>query len=750
MKTKIFFLFFLIFSTNINAQNIEGRVLEFSSDDLIKPIIGANVYWENSIIGTVTDKNGFYSIQEAPSFPATLLVSFIGYEVSDMQLIDDEYIFYMSPNLELDKVDIIGKKKSSNISTISTLNLETLDNKELEKAACCNLSESFETNGTVDVSYNDAISGAKQIKMLGLDGIYTQINQENMPLIRGLSSSFGLSFTPGPYIESIQIIKGAGSVLNGFESFTGQINLEYFNPDSPEYFYYNLFGTAEGKLENNLRLTKRNGKWKSNFFLHHSYHEIEIDNNNDFFLDMPHTNQFNLLNRWKYETEDIAAQFYVRGIFENRVGGTLDDAPFNYDVEIENKLIEFSSKTGIIMPDKKGKSIGLQTSFRIHEMDAQYGDKLFEGIQKSMFLNLVGQTFFVENTDKLFYGTSFYADNYTNRLDKLNLSNAEIIPAWYSMNLFDEKREDIIPGVFSEYTYFYDKIFTLVVGLRADYYNSTEKLYASPRFSLKYSPGESTAMRFSGGRALRVSNFISDNISLLASNREILIANNLIPEIAWNYGVNLTHCFYLNNREGTFNIDFYRTDFENRIVVDIEDQGILTFTNLSDIPNNSSFANTIQFDFSYELFNRFDIKLSYKINDSKTSYLGGPNYDFSSLLETPLLPKDRALINLAYSNRDTDWLFDATCKYIGKSRIPMHELITTQYSDPFVLINCQLTHKLNDFDFYCGAENIFDYKQENPILSFDNPESSSFDASLIWGPVMGRRIYFGVRYKLSN
>ena len=171
---------------------------------------------------------------------------------------------------------------------------------------------------------------------------------------------------------------------------------------------------------------------------------------------------------------------------------------------------------------------------------------------------------------------------------------------------------------------------------------------------------------------------------------------------------------------------------------------------MSDIPNYSSFANTIQFDFSYELFNLFDVKLSYKINDSKTSYLGGPTYDFSSLLETPLLPKDRALINLAYSNRDTDWLFDATLNYIGKSRIPMHELITTQYSDPFALINCQLTHKLNDFDFYCGAENIFDYKQENPILSFDNPESSSFDASLIWGPVMGRRIYFGVRYKLSN
>ena len=749
---RIFLILTLLFVTvSVYSQKIEGRVLEKISENQIAPIIGANVYWENSSVGTSTDNNGYYSIDEAPSFPANLLVSFIGYEVSETEIIDENYIFYMSPSLELDEVDIKERKKSSNISIISTLNTETLSSKEIEKAACCNLSECFETNATVDVSYNDAISGAKKIRMLGLDGIYTQITQENLPLIRGLSSSFGLLYTPGPYIESIQIIKGTGSVINGFESFTGQINLEYFKPDASEKIFYNLFGTAQGKVENNLRLIKNNGKWKSNLFLHHAYHDLEVDHNNDNFLDMAHHNHFNLFNRWKYESDKIGAQFYLRAFVEERQGGTIDDAPVNYDVEIENRLIEFSSKTGIRLPEKVGKSFGLQTSFRAHEMTAQYGDKFFDAFQKSAYLNFVGQTFFQQDIDKLFFGASFYLDEFDNQLEKRNLAPADdIIPLWYSMTLHDEKRQDVIPGVYGEYTYFLDEILILSTGLRADYYNITEEIYGIPRINIKYNPNESTAVRLTGGRALRISNFISDNISLLASNRDIQISNNLQPEIAWNYGINLSHCFYLNEREGTVNLDFYRTDFENHVVVSLENEGVLSFSNLLDYGQNTSFSNTIQFDLSYSLSDRFDIKMAYKFNDAKTTYPDYNMWDVTELKEIAFLPKQRGLANLIYSNLKENWFFDATFNYIGKSRIPKHESINKDYSDPFSLINCQITHKINNFDLYVGGENLLEYKQENPILGFDDPQSDSFDASMIWAPVNVRRIYFGLRYRLIN
>lgn len=753
MKKYIILIITICIGIQAESQNINGKVLERISSDKFNPIIGANVYWENTNIGTVTDKNGLYSIQEAPSLPATLLVSFIGYEVSNMELIDEQYIFYLAPNLELEEVNINSRQKSSKFSTIGTLNVETLNTEEFEKAACCNLSESFETNATVDVVYNDAVSGSKKIRMLGLDGIYTQITQENLPLIRGLSSSYGLTFTPGPFVESIQIIKGVGSVINGFESFSGQINLEYFKPDCEESLYYNLYGSLEGKIENNLRLVKKNGKWKSNLFMHYSFHDNEIDNNNDGFLDMPHINNFNFFNRWKYENENIEMQFYARGFMEERTGGTIENRSNPYLVEINNKLIELSSKIGFRMPAKKGKSIGLQTSFRLHDFDATFGANQYNGLQKSAYFNLINQTFIKEEKNILKFGLSFYADEIDQDITKYNLATADsgqVIALWYSQEIYAEKRIDIMPGAFTEYFHRWGELISITTGFRADYYNKTDEIYAIPRVNIKYNPNESTAIRISGGRALRNSNFISDNISLLASNREISFSENMLPEIAWNYGLNLTHCFYLFDREGTFNIDFYRTDFENQIVVDIEDQGILTFANLSDIPNHISFSNAFQIDFAYELFKRFDVKLAYKINNSKTSYLGGPTYDFSSLLETPLLPKNRALINLAYSNKAADWLFDATLNYIGKSRIPRHESIDSEYSDPFSLINCQITKKVNNFDFYIGVENLLSYTQENPILDSYNPSSDKFDASLIWAPVTGGKIYFGLRYKLRN
>ena len=751
MKNIIKILIVVCLNFNATAQNITGKVLERISNDRITPIIGANVYWENTTVGTVTNNDGVYNITEAPSLPATLMVSFIGYEIAEQEVIDGEYIFYIQSSLELEEVNVKGKQTSSRFSTISTLNVQTLSTKELEKAACCNLSESFGTNATVDVAFNDAVSGAKRIKMLGLDGVYTQITQENLPLIRGLSSSFGLSYTPGPYIESIQIIKGAGSVVNGFESFAGQINLEYFKPSSSDDFYYNFYTNGEGKIENNLILSKKQGDWQSNLFTHFSYHDIERDKNKDGFIDMPGTKHFNFLNRWKYVgNPKYGIQFYARGFTEERRGGTLSDLSNTYPsadpfiVDINNKLLEFSSKTGLIIPSQVGKSIGIQTSFRVHSQDAQFGSRTFESLQKSAYINIIRQTFISDCKHQLKYGLSFYGDNMNDNLTLYNTASEGA--AWYSMEIFGDNRTDAMTGIFSEYNYKWGETISLTAGVRADYYNVTGLVYGNPRLNIKYNPSEQTAIRFSGGRAMRVSNFISDNISLLASNREISFKEGevLLPEIAWNYGANITHCFYILDREGSINIDFYRTEFENQIVVDIEQQGVLSFSNLNDGSSaNQSFSNSLQFDLNYELFNRFDMKLAYKINNVKTTYYDG-------LKDFPLLAKNRALFNVSYSNKSDSWLFDATCNYIGESRIPEHQLLAFKTSDPFSLFNFQITKKINKFDFYLGGENLLNYTQDNPILDSFNSNSNNFDASLIWAPVMGRLIYCGIRFKIKN
>ena len=729
----------MLFATiNLKAQEqIKGKVLEISNNGEIIPIIGANVYWEGTTIGTATDLSGRYSIQEAPSFPATLSVSFAGYTLDGKEIIDNEYLFYMKPSIELKEVKVKGNVSTTKISTIDPINTQTISTGEIQKAACCNLSECFETNNTVDVSYSDGVSGIKKIQMLGLDGKYIQITSELIPLIRGIQRSYGLSYTPGSWIESIQIIPGSGSVVNGFESFTGQINLEYFKPEESDRLNLNIYANSEGKLENNLILTKKNGNWRSNLFTHISYFDREIDYHGshhddsnqvgDKFLDMPRIKQFALLNRWKYYgSEKYRFQVNLRAILEERIAGqiTTDENIITpYTVNIDNQIIQLYTKFGKIQGDQK--SIGSQTSFTLHNQEAKFGNNIYTGIQESFSINIIEQNQF-KDKHVLKYGASYFADRFTESFDG-NIEKP------YHL----KKRVDLVTGIFSEYQFNNQKL-NVVSGLRADYYNIQNKIYYLPRINMKYNPGDRTAIRFSSGRAFRISNVLTENMSFLASSRSIIIGDDLRPEVGWNYGINLSHCFYLLNKEGTLNLDIYKTIFEDQIVINIEDQDELSFTNL----NGKSFANIIQIGLDYNISKNLQIRLGYKKNKSISTFNRVEK-------QLPLQPEERAIINFSYKTISDKWHFDITANYIGRSRIPEINTIADNFSPPFSLFNSQITRKWDNLDVYIGGENLTNYTQPNPIIDVENPLGDDFDASLIWGPVMGRNIYVGIRYKIK-
>ena len=719
MKKILFFITILVINLNLNAQDIIGKVLELNSDGSISPIFGANVYWEETTVGTTTDANGNYTISEATSFPASLSVSYVGYTYDSKEFINNEFIFYLKRSVELDEVNIRSSVNSTKYSVVNSLNVQTLTVNELQKAACCNLSESFSTNASVDVSYSDAISGAKKIRMLGLDGRYVQITNESIPLIRGLSSSYGLNYVPGTWIESIQIIKGSGSVVNGFESFTGQINLEYFKPSTADKMYWNVYANSGQKFENNLALKKIYEKWSSNLFTHFSYHNKEIDENNDGFMDMPHLKNFNVLNRFLYEGSNVfRAQLFVKAMYEDREGGQLSNFLNPYKIDIHNDIIEIGTKTGIL-PDEDQRSIGLQTSFRRHNQEAQFGDKLYNGLQESVYLNLIRDVKINNNTFR--YGLNYNADRFEES---------------FNDSLFN--KIDLITGVFSEYNLKIDDYFILVAGFRADYHNNSQYHY-TPRVNVKYNPTDDLALRISAGKAFRISNIFVEHSNFLASNRIVKVRENLLPEVAWNMGFNLTYCFRLFGKEGIINADAYRTEFENQIVVDIENPGFLNFYNL----NGKSFANTLQIDLGYELVERLNIKLAYKINEVKIEY------ENRGLLQPPLTPRDRALVNLSYANTSKDWEFDFTTNFVGESRLPAHQDVKDAFSNPFFVHNSQITKKYDYIEVYIGAENILNFTQDNPIKIADNPTDENFDASIVYAPINGRMIYLGLRYKLN-
>jgi len=742
---KLIFVLLLSFLVNsLNAQQeityIKGRVTELSNDKVL-PITGANVYWSNTSVGTTTDINGNFKLSHLKT-NKHLVISFVGYQTDTINVTDQDFLaINLKNSLAIDEVTVVYRKKSTEVSLLEPLNSKFIGEKELLKAACCNLSESFETNPSVDVSFTDAITGTRQIQMLGLAGPNTQITRENMPDIRGLSAVSGLTYIPGTWIESIHLNKGAGSVVNGFESIAGQIDVNLRNPASMDKLYLNAYGNQNGRIELNANIQADVGdKLGMALLLHGMNNSFKDDHNNDNFMDHPVGEQYVLLNRWElYNDKGIHFQFGVKGTYIDKLGGEKDFNPDTdkgttkfWGMNMHTERYEGWAKLGKVNIQKPWQSIGFQISGAQHKQDSYFGLNTYNASQNTFYSNLLFQSIIKNTNNKIKTGISFQYDNYKEVLNNNNLDRLEYVP-----------------GTFVEYAFSHLEKFNLILGLRGDYHNEYG-FFITPRAHLRYSINEKTVIRASGGRGMRTANIVSENTGLLASSRQFVIHGDgsnkpygLNPEIAWNYGLNLTRKFTLDYRNGYVSIDFYRTDFQNQIVVDLDQnpQQVL-FYNLDGV----SYSNSFQAQFDYELINRLDVRIAYRWYDVKTTYDG-------DLKEKPLLSNHRAFINLAYETKKY-WKFDYTVNWQGKKRIP--DLSTNpieyqldEYSPDFFLMNAQVSKSWNQkFDLYAGVENILNYKQKKPILASDQPFSSFFDSSIIWGPVTGRNIYLGLRFKI--
>lgn len=638
---------------------------------------------------------------------------------------------------KLDEVIIRQHQKSSNINMLNPIKKELIGSRELLKAACCNLSESFETTPSVDVSFTDAVSGYKQIQMLGLAGPYTLITRENIPDARGLASITGLTFTPGTWIGSMQLSKGTGSVINGYEGLAGQINVEWKKPfeTTEELWNLNLYQSTQGRTEANIiHRIKFNDKLSTNFFIHAKSQWLKVDQNKDGFLDQPLGKQLIGANRWFwFGPKGWEMQAGIKGTYVDNTGGQIDykkgdeqvqGNPWGYQLNLQQ--YEGWAKIGHIYKNKPATSVGLQLSTIYKKQDAMYGSRNYNALEKSFYANLIYQSIIGNTNHVIKAGASTLIDNYHE-----------------TFNYQDYNRNEVVPGVFAEYAYNAKKL-NIVAGLRGDYHNLFGA-FVTPRLHIRYAPFERTSIRASIGRAQRTANVFAENMGYMASNRIFVIqsaqtgkAYGLNPEVAWNYGINATQKFRLDYRDGSFSIDYYYTNFQNQIVTDIEDSHYVKFYNL----NGQSFANSFQAQFDYELIHNLDLRLAYRWYDVQTTYNG-------ELKEKPLIAAHRAFMNLGYQTRNK-WKFDYTIQWISSKRIPATNANTPTTSPSFILMNAQISKSWkNDLvEIYLGGENLTNYMQPNIILGANNPFGNDFDASLIWGPAMGRNIYAGIRMKI--
>ena len=737
-KRVIILLSLLLLHFFSYAQSIlKGKVFELDENKKSENTLpGANVYWLESNVAVTTNDLGEFSIASPVVLPAKLIVSFVGFQSDTITINKIKNVTVrLKSSLELKSIDVTAKKEAVGISTIQTINVEKITEKELLKAACCNLSEAFETSPTVNVAYKDAVTGAKEIQMLGLAGIYSQLLTENISSLRGISGIYGLAFIPGPWMESIQVTKGSGSVINGYESTTGQINIEFLKPQSTETprFYLNLFRELNGNSEINTHYRKvLNDKWSSILMLHGNYMGREMDHNNDHFKDVPTGNQLNLYNRWQYHSgEKLESQIGLKLLTDSREGGqiknSLGTGPSGeiYSTDVENRRAEAFVKVGIVYPEKPFKSIGNIVDVAVHELNSNFGLKSFDANQKSFFAQSIYQNTFSATNHQYKIGVTY---RYEITEQKYNLESSSLI--------------ENVPGIFAEYTYNHHDKLTTIAGVREDYHNEYGWIF-TPRFHAKYNFTDNLLIRISAGRSFRVPSIYADNISIMASSKKLSILEDIQPERAWNYGFNLTYKFILAQREASISADFYRTDFIDQLIVDpYSDSSSILFYNL----NGTSFSNSMQFTFNYELMPRLDVRLAYKLDDVKATYQG-------VLQSKPFVSRNKALVNIAYATSNEHWKFDYTVIWDGQKKLP----VTTghadhgaaqDYSDDFIIMHAQVTKVFRKVELYAGVENLLDFTQHQPVINAGNPVSNEFDASRIWGPIDGRRIFAGLRYKI--
>ncbi|WP_417197013.1 TonB-dependent receptor [Bizionia sp.] len=745
MKNILFILGFMPFLV-MSQDNLKGVILEANQDQKEMPVAGANVYWLNTAVGAVTDFDGNFTIPYQSDYEK-LVVSFVGYKTDTISVHSVKPIKHLlEPTSALDEVVVTSRNQATAKSYLQSQNIMVVSSDELLKAACCNLAESFETNPSIDVNFADAVSGTRQIKMLGLTTPYILIATENIPSIRGASQAYGLSFIPGTWVESIQIGKGAGSVVNGFESIAGQINAELVKPSTDKKLFVNLYGGNNDRYELNTHVnTKVSEKWATGLYLHGSTQNTKHDVNDDNFMDMPTYNQINVMNRWQYTNPEKGIVSFINLKYLND-GKQTGEVNFNPDTdkgttnawgsEIDTERYEVSAKLGYVNPNIPYQSIGVQTAFSRHEQDSYFGLNVYDIVQNSLYANAMYNTLIGDTRHKVKTGLSFTYDHY----DEL-------------VNTQDYERTESSVGAFFEYNYDNLENLNLTAGVRVDEHNLLG-FFVTPRLHLRYTPWEKSAFRASVGRGKRSANIFTENQQMFATSRTINIVNSggavygLDPEIAWNYGVSFLQGFNLFGRKGDVTFDYYRTDFQNQIVVDYENPQAVSFYNLE----GDSYANSFQAEVNYTIFNRFDLRLAYKYYDVKTQYQSGK-------LDKPLTPKHRFFANAGYETHQTDsgghWKFDATYNWLSKQRFSSTQTNPVAYQLPKYTptvgtLNLQVTKVFSPkFEVYLGGENVTNVRQDNPIVAADDPFGANFDTTFVYGSVFGSMYYAGLRFKIN-
>lgn len=734
------------------AQYVNGTVDGKDASGNIQVLEGANIYWQGSNTGVVSDSAGNFSIKKISGYNR-LIVHYVGY-LSDTIFIkdSDQSVHITLTGINTLQEVTVSSGETSYIS-IQPVFTQVITSDGLRKAACCNLAESFESNTSVDVSYSDAVSGAKQIQMLGLDGKYTQIMLGNTPYIRGVATSLGLLYVPGTWMESISISKGTASVVNGYESITGQISIIYKKPETnKEKVFINAFLNTQLRNEFNFNTRIPVKENVSTMILGHVENTpLRMDHNHDGFLDAPLNTHVNLMNRWDYTVPNkLSGHLLYSYLYDNRLGGEKDvrrtdkGSADRYCIGIVNHRFNLIDKNGIFLKGDN-ESIGSIVSFTFHDYDACYGLKAYQARQLSGYINVFYENYLDKrNRHKIDAGLSCNIDYFSEwyRLLCIHIPEAD----------YRFKNTEIVPGTFAQYCYILKDKLAVIAGFRLDY-NNLYGLFWTPRMHLKWQFTPKSAIRITAGKGYRTPHPLMENTGLMASGKTLVISDSLHAEEAYNAGINFTRLFTIGQRQCSFMIDYYFTYFMHQTVADIDcDYYYVYFRNT----HKKAYSHAVQAELQLYPCKGMEITAAYRYTLTKEN--------INNTAHTKaLMPPHKALLSLNYATKYERWKFAVTMQFHSRSCLPdaymtffdthpelIPEELTSDMKTPaYIGLSAQITRKFKYIELYLGGENLTNYRQQTPILDAPNPFGTDFDASMIWGPIMGIMGYIGLRFTLK-
>ena len=729
----------------IVGQEPDAKLTGIVTNEKEELLIGASVYWKDTKEGAVTDVEGKFSIP-IRDVKATVIVNYVGYTPAEIEVLPGENNLWLELTgvQALQEVTVAGKSFDNRISTLDVRNVESISSNELKKAPCCNLSESFQTNGAIDVTYPNPLTGVKEIQLLGLRGTYSQFLVENRPTMTGVSTPFAFEYIPGTWLSGLSLAKGASTAKSGSNGITGQVNADLVKPSTDKPLFVNAFTSTEGRAELNVHLNKKGNKVSNGLYLHGSTVENLWDMNGDNFRDSPNRQQLNAMYRMIFDGPKGCGQFNIQALTDKRQSGQIkpNEAGELFSIDQNNDRVEAWGKYGKEeLFGHRFLELGNIIGASWHRVNAVYGHNSYQAEQRSFYAQSLIQSIIGNTNHKIVVAPSLQYDDIQETVNEGDLS-----------------RKETVAGLMAEYTFSNPSFrmdipdFVLVLSNRIDW-NSRFGWQMTPRMSAKYNFTEESIIRVSAGRGFRSPNLVAENISLLASNRSFQFDSNIGQEEAWNYGVNYTQNFHIAEREASFSVDLYRTDFVKQVIVDLEQAPIIngadsTFLVAFYNSPGPSFSTSFLANFQYNLLPGLDVKLVYKWNDVRAKFADG------ELKFQPLVAKHRGLVSVDYKTPAEKWLFNTYVQIVGPQRLPDNSYVPHQYihdfppmTPTFALWNAQVTRKIGTkWELYAGCENINGFNQHHAIMASGEPSSPYFNGFQVWAPMMRQMGYLGVRF----